>query len=369
MSDIIASARNMTVVAEGQYNTVGLPKGGLTPATITAMVGFARGEGLQVSPDVTAAVAKLRAAYITNPSIGASANAAADSLETLSSKLLPAGNPTAFMSKLNQARAHIADSIELKKVTEFCKNQDLSKFGSGMNNLTSLASNGLDGVMGDFASAGEAFAAAGPLFDMSDMKNFGSPVGLAKKLASTKMANATGLNQKLTEAGVDVNDLENPAFSDKISKVMSGINDPKVLSSVAEQFGVNPPVGLPSVSNNSLTEGLLAAQQANPFAGVKSYTGADASINKSGDQLLGFGGSSGVNVEPSNNPQVWGGLNSAGAFGTARSPKVTVGTSTPSTAFGANQIEGQQGTGLAGLSGTPFEGLKTFATSQSKGGM
>ena len=45
--DIIASAKAMTSVTEGQYQTIGLPKGGLTPATLTAMAGLSQGGGLQ----------------------------------------------------------------------------------------------------------------------------------------------------------------------------------------------------------------------------------------------------------------------------------------------------------------------------------
>ena len=45
MADIIASARSMTTVADGQYVAIGMPKSSLTPATLTAMVGMAQGGG------------------------------------------------------------------------------------------------------------------------------------------------------------------------------------------------------------------------------------------------------------------------------------------------------------------------------------
>jgi hypothetical protein len=53
MADIIASARSMTTYTENQFDAIGFPKGGLTPATLTAMVGFSKGEGLQMNPMVS----------------------------------------------------------------------------------------------------------------------------------------------------------------------------------------------------------------------------------------------------------------------------------------------------------------------------
>lgn len=391
--DIIASARSMTTAVDGQYVTVGLPKGGLTPATITAMVGMAQGEGLQVNPLVTQAISKLQGdvtgiigglpagaasalanANITTGNVLASSNvsatvtgikdalaadgimldtatetsltqnlSAATALSSISSKVM-AGGPAGFMSKFNQARAHIADATELKKVTAFTANMSLDKFGSGMKSMTSLSMNGLDGVMGNMTAAGAAFAAAGPLFDMKDMKNFGSPVGMIKKLMSSKMSNATGVTAKLAAQGVDINDLENPAHADKISKVMNGIKDPNILKSVTSQFNVNPAAGLLDVKNPSLTSGVMAAAKANPFGGLPGYSGADSSLNagaastmlggqttysvnaeppaalqatadslKAAASALTVGGA-GTQKEPSANPVAWGATNNEDAF-------------------------------------------------------
>ena len=54
MADLIASASSMTTVADGQYVAIGRPKGGLTPSSITAMVGFQRGNGeaIDIAPKV-----------------------------------------------------------------------------------------------------------------------------------------------------------------------------------------------------------------------------------------------------------------------------------------------------------------------------
>ena len=348
MSDILASARSMTTYSDNQYVAVGFPKGGLTPATITAMVGFSKGEGLQMSPMVSAALDKIKGATsatiaglpagaasalsnvgITTATINASTDpaqtvqgikdalatdgimldtatenslsstiGAASKLESLSSKLM-AGGPAAFMQKFNAARGHIADAIEIKKVTAFTANQTLDSFGSGMKKLSSLSSNGLDGVMGNMAAAGAAMAAAGPMFDMGDIKNMGSPLGIVKKLLGSKMSKSTGVTDELTKAGVDVNDLENPSFADKIGKVMNSIKDPKALKDVADQMGLKPPGGLPEVGKQSFA----AIAAANPFTKLPGYSGADSSLNTSaGATLLGGATATPAPIEPAPEP-------------------------------------------------------------------
>jgi hypothetical protein len=301
MSDIIASARSMTTYSDNQYVAVGFPKGGLTPATITAMVGFSKGEGLQMNPAVEDAMTAMDNKLATlDPNVDGvlitQITNAKNKLSSVSSKIF-AGGPAAFMQKLNIARGHIADSIELKKVTAFTANQSLDSFGTGMKSMSSLSSNGLDGAMGNMAAAGAAMAAAGPLFDLGDVKNLGSPVGLVKKLSSSKMANVTGVNDELVKAGVDINDLENPAYADKISKVMNNIKDPKVLKDVADQFGVNPPGGLPEVGKQSFAASLTD----NPF--TVSASEATTAIEPPPEPIIP------ANVEASADPNKWANIN------------------------------------------------------------
>jgi hypothetical protein len=296
----------MTTYSDNQYVAVGFPKGGLTPATITAMVGFAQSEGLQMNPAVGQAVSALASVSNASPLYG-QAQALSSRLDTLSNKLF-AGGPAAFMSKLNTARGHIADSIELKKVTAFTANQSLESFGTGMNKISSLSSNGLDGVMGNMAAAGAAMAAAGPLFDLSDTANFGSPVGLISKLTSFKSSSATVINAALAKAGVDIDDLSNPINADKISKVTNSISDPKIIKDIADQFGVTPPGGLPEVGKQSFA----ALTAANPFAGAPSYQGADSSLNTGAASALLGGAPAPIvpsPVEASADPAKWASAN------------------------------------------------------------
>lgn len=326
MSDIIASARSMTTVADGQYVAIGFPKASLTPATLTAMVGMNRGwgNGLDVAPNVTSSITTLANVYLTNPGLGNVANAAASSLTTLNTKLM-AGGPAAFMQKFNAARAHIADANEIDVTTTFIGSTNFSNFGSGVKDMNSLATRGLDNSIGDLSQAGAVMEKAGGLFDMKNMSTFGTDAGFIEKLKSAKLGNATGVNEALTKAGVDVNDLSNPAYQDSIKKALSGVTDPKAIKDVSEQFNVNP------------------------FAGLPAYQGTDSSLQTNAASNL-LGGSAGGSTG--------GGLNVTGAttFGApASSSRTTSGYSSAPTSFGANQIEGQEGTGVAGLKGTPFD--------------
>lgn len=321
MSDMIASARNMTVVAEGQYNTVGLPKGGLSPATLTAMVGFSRNEGLSIHSSVTDAISNLQAVYLVNPSQGARANALATSLSTYGSNLM-AGGPSGLMQKLNGARGHIADSLELRRSTDFLANTSYSAFGSGVTDVNSLATRGIDTQLGSLSSVSECLSSTGSLFDTTDMANFGKSSGLINKLNATKMGNSTGVNAALSKVGLDPTSAADPINAETVDKVLATIDDPKVLNAVADQFDVNP------------------------FEGLPAYTGKDSSLLSQPSFLGGT-------------PTVGSGTFTARAPSSFGAPTVntpttntTTGTSQQGGSFGSNQIQGQTGTGLEGLNQT-----------------
>ena len=330
--DIIASAKAMTSVTEGQYQTIGLPKGGLTPATLTAMAGLSQGGGLQVPdamknmvssmqsnafsqvsaiPELSSALtsAGITSATALNPTalssvlatVQANANispsaqaaissltgtgsplanmmAATSALSTLQSKLLPAGNPAAFGDFLLQAKSHVLDSIDIKKAVNAINAQDFSTVGAG------------------------AIKATGTMMEGTDPAKMGTPGALVESMTKNKLANATGLNAKLAAAGVNLDDIHNPVYTDKIQSVLSSIKDPVVLNVAADQFNQTP------------------------FAGLPSYSGSDSSLYTANP----FGG--------------------AGATATVAG-STTVGSSSASTALGAGQAAavGSSGGGLQSL--------------------
>lgn len=307
--DIIASAKSMTSVSELQHVTVGMPANAITPATLTAMVGLSKGGALQMVPSITQALDKIQShtegmisgiapgissalanAGISTSGISTSADPAAtvaaikaaaavdgimvdtatensltgaitagSMLSGQASKIMAAG-PVGFGKILNQVTAHVNDAVELKTAANFMANTSFGDFGSGIKDMASLTTQGLNNVLGNFKAVGSAFAAAGPMFDLTDMKNFGSPLGMINKLSSLKLGNSSGIKDALVKVGADVNNLGDPTQADKISKAFSSIKDPKVIATVSDQFGVlakkNPFAGLPSAgSDNTLSGG------------------------------------------------------------------------------------------------------------------
>jgi hypothetical protein len=323
MADLIASARSQTTVADGQYVAIGMPKGGLTPATITAMVGMAQGNGIAIdlAANVKTAMDKLQT-VASSSDYPANVNAAnaLSALTTIQSKLFNKNDAGGFGTIVGKIQSHIQDSNEVLNTTNFLSNSAYSDFGSGITDMSSMGDRGLTNILGKLPAAGKAMASTGTMFNGIDVKHFGTPSGMVEALTKNKLANATGVNQKLIEAGVDLNDIHNPVYADKISSVLTNIKDPVAINTTAEQFAID-----------------------NPFAGLPSYTGSDSSLYKTPDFLTGGSGTA-----PTATTVPTAGTSTFGAPTTTGFPTVA-GTSRQGGSFGSEQIQGQTGTGIQGL--------------------
>ena len=323
MADIIASARSMTTVADGQYVAIGMPKAALTPATITAMVGKAQGNGVAIdlATNVKTAMDNLQTvASSSSYPANVNANAALAALTTVQSKLFNKDDAGGFGTIVGKIQSHIANSNDVLNTTNFLSNSSYSDFGSGITDMSSMGDRGLTNILGSLPGAGKAMASTGTMFNGIDVKNFGTPSGMVEALTKNKLANATGVNQKLIEAGVDLNDIHNPVYADKISSVLTNIKDPAAINTTAEQFEIN-----------------------NPFAGLPSYTGSDSSLYKTPDFLTGGSGTA-----PTATTVPTAGTSTFGAPTTTGFPTAS-GTSRQGGSFGSEQIQGQTGTGIQGL--------------------
>jgi len=303
-----------SVIAENQHVTLGTASASITPATATAMVGINQNVALDIEANVKATTIKLQnisanvgGVYSANQV--SAATTALSTLNSLQSSLGFGGSPNhaAFGSFLSQAHNHVKDSVGLRQSTDFMANTSYSDFGSGITNMSSMADRGLSNMFGSLKGAGGAVTSTGSMFNGIDIKNFGSPTGLVQSLQKNKLANATGVNQKLVEAGVDLNDLDNPTYKIKISNVLGSIKDPTAINVTAEQMNIN-----------------------NPFAGLPSYTGDDSSLYNTQNV---FGSSA---TAPVGTTVPTAGTNAFGAPTTIGFP-TTTGYSTASTAFGASQ--------------------------------
>lgn len=287
----LVTAQAGSVIAEGNKVTLGTASAALTPSTITAIAGLAKGGALQVAPAVNEAINKIQesaasafsaaggnaailsasgvsltsvatsATDITNRinSLSAAATSygvnisgatslisasmtAATNLSLLTQKMIPAGNPAAFGQLLLQAQSHIKDSIDLNSAAKFIKECSFGDLGTGVSDMKSAITRGLDSTLGDLKSAASAFSSAGPAFDLGDIPNFGSSAGLTNKLSSLKLGNASGVNDLLQKNGVDLKNLTDPVYTDTMNKVMSSVTDPGVLSTITKQMGIGEDV-------------------------------------------------------------------------------------------------------------------------------
>jgi hypothetical protein len=243
----IVTSKASGIVSENFKPSYAVPSAALTPATITAMVGLAKGGALQVAPTVTTALSDMASKATAfgnsmlpgyNPTVASALTSAQTALATMSSKLMPAGNPAAFGQMLMQAQSHINDAIELKSATNFISGAKFGDFGSGVKDMTSITTQGLNNVLGDLPNAAKVMSAAGPLYDMKNMGNFGSASGLVDKISGAKLGKP--ITDALSKAGVDPTRLNDPVYAGTINKVMGSITDQSVISKITDQFGIKP---------------------------------------------------------------------------------------------------------------------------------
>lgn len=308
--DIIASARSMTTVADGQYVAIGTPKAALTPATLTAMVGMAQGNGaaIDIAPKVNEAMTKLQTvASSSDYPANVNAQTALNTLTTIQSKLFNKDDVGGFGAIVGKVQSHISNSNDVLNTTTFLKGVDYPDFGSGITDMSSMGDRGLTNVFGSLPGSGKAMSSTGSMFNGIDVKRFGTPSGLVESLQNNKLANATGLNQKLADAGIDLNDIHNPVYADKISSVLTNIKDPAAINASADQFGIT-----------------------DPFAGLPTYTGTDSSLYKTPSFLTG-----GSATPPTATTIPAGGTGAFGAPTTTGFPTAS-GYSTKATGIGAD---------------------------------
>lgn len=366
IQDLVTS-KSATTIVDNLKVTLATPAAALTPSTFTAMIGISQGSALSLAAPVQNALSKLSDIASSNSSANVSAAAALSSLNSFHSSLGFGGTPNhaAFGSFLNQMDTHIKDSMEVRKATDFMANMSYGDFGAGIKDMGSMADRGMSNVLGSVPSIGATMASAGTMFNGVDVKDFGSPLGLVKSLQSNKLANATGVNEKLTAAGVDLNDLDNPVYAEKISMVMGNINDPAAISAAANQFGVaNPFAGLPSAGTNnslnsaaaSITGGVTGAVSGAAGSVTQGFSTASTAFGASLAPVVGTGGIQSLKdlSNPTKlNPSATAGLTSA-TSGAAGAISGAIGGAT-------SALNGAIGSATGALSGAPssITGLTT----------
>jgi hypothetical protein len=312
-------SKAVSVVTEGQYNAVGESATSLSPATITAMVGMSKGQALSISSSVTKAMSALSSVPPSDPNYAA-AQGALTNLTTLQNNIFNPADHGSFGSIVGQVQGHIETSHNLINTSNFLSNSSYSDFGTGINNLGSMADRGLTNTLGSLPGAGKAIESTGTMFNGISAEKFGSPVGIVQSLQNNKLANATGLNQKLVDAGVDLNNLDDPVYKDQISQVLGSVNNPAAINTTAEQMNIT-----------------------DPFAGLPTYTGTDSSLYNTQNVF----GSSATPPVATTIPTA--GTNTFGAPTTTGFPTVQGYSTQGQGSFGSEQIAGQTGGGIQSL--------------------
>lgn len=251
----LVTSKAGTVVAENLKVTLATAGGpaGLSPATITAMVGISQNLSLKIADDVTSVTNYLQSIASSNVAANVTANTILSSMTSLQSSLGFGGSPnqSGFGSIISQCVQHCKDSVQLKQATNFLESVDYDKFGSGIKDMGSMVERGMSNVVGDLNSAAAAMTSTGKMFNGIDVKDFGSSLGVVKALQNNKLLNATGVNRRLSMAGVPLSDLDNPIYQDKINQVLGTVTDPGTLSVVADQFEVAPELAATDTTTNS----------------------------------------------------------------------------------------------------------------------
>lgn len=234
-----------SVISENLKTTLGTQAAGFSPSQVLAMVGINQNTALKLPDSVVTAKNNLAAVAADpfNPN-QAAASAALASLNAMHDSLGFGSTPNqaAFGSFLQQAVGHCNDSVQINQNMDFLSKTNFSNFGSGITNLGSMADRGVSNSFGSFAGTGELIKSTGSMFNGVDVKDFGTTTGLVKSLQDNKLANFTSINQKLTNAGVPLDDLDNPVYKEKIDQVCEQTTDPITLGTVADQYQVAPEV-------------------------------------------------------------------------------------------------------------------------------
>lgn len=239
--DGLVVSKTSTVSIEGLKVSLA-PGGSISPSTITVMCGMAAnaaatatGAALSISSSVTDAVSSMSDyAASVGGVLGTNISSAAAALEDQANKVL--GGMSGFF---NQAMSHVTDCEAIKSVTDFMSDVDFPDLGSGITDMASMAEHGLSATLGSLSAASSVMQEVGKVYNVADMATFGAAGGLVSSLVSNKLANHSGLIDELGHAGVDINQINDPAFLPQINNALAKITDPLILNDITSHFGLS----------------------------------------------------------------------------------------------------------------------------------
>ena len=242
----------------------------LSPTVLTVIAGLSSASALQVHPTVSTAISKLSTkatnlrSYLGNTAptlaFADSCDAVAYVLTSMSGNIWQ-GHPVRFGLVLQQILGHLSTAGTISSSTSFINSTAFTEYGTGITNVGSMATHGLDATFGNLSAAANVMDLVGPAYDLTDIKNFGSSVGLVKKLNQVKLGKSSGVNDALTANGVDITNLEDPVYLDMINRTLSSITDSTVLKDVVTQLKLTPASTITSLLDLTDITKLVPANQ------------------------------------------------------------------------------------------------------------
>ena len=157
----------------------------------------------------------------------------ASNLEIQSNKII-----SGIASYFGQAMSHVKLANTMKDTTDFMSNVSFSSLGSGISSVSSVSDQGLSSTFSNINAVTETLVNAGAVYDISDMSTFGTPGGLVHSIIKNKLGNSSGLLKQLSDANVDIKQVDDPAYLSQVMYALQQINDPVVLNTITDQFNM-----------------------------------------------------------------------------------------------------------------------------------
>lgn len=174
-------------------------------------------------------------------------SSASDNLSILTNRLYN-GGVMSCLQVFYTVKSHLDTALEIKETSDRMANTNVKVLGSGITNMSSASTQGL-GVLGNLTSVGNVIRLMGPAYNLSEMKYFGTGVGLVKKLTDVRMIRSTGVYDALIKNNVDLTQLEDPVYSDTIDATLGSITNSTTINSVLEEFNMIPLTPLTSLKD------------------------------------------------------------------------------------------------------------------------
>jgi hypothetical protein len=148
--------------------------------------------------------------------------------------------PASFGMRYQIVATHIFDSIVILTSVDNLGDTEYEIYGSGITDIVSMTTRGLNVTLGDLESVAVVFEEIGPLYDLNFMSRFGTLAGLIENLINNKIGFSTGVTTALNNAGMPLNEIRESVYEDIVTKALRTITDQDAIDLVIDQYDLTP---------------------------------------------------------------------------------------------------------------------------------